>query len=117
MISGFGPRQERRGEIPTLKIRGGAIRAKAGLGALSEGVVGPGWVITMGDGKKNPQNKKRQNRIRFKLFHRIGFGVGFGMRSTVVGNALPVYRLSAGPFIDTGGVERVRPVNKCGGTS
>ena len=109
---GIGPQQEGGEGFQTHKIRGGAIRAKAWLGALGRGVVGPGRVITLGievmeEVEGNNQNKEGQKEVGFDLFQ---FGIGFGF------NDIPISRLSAGPFIITGGNERVRPVNKCGWT-
>ena len=64
--SGSGPQQEGGGGVQTYRIRGGAIRGNAWLGALGMGMTGPGWVshlsVRVVDEVKGNQNTKYQTQ-------------------------------------------------------
>ena len=113
--SGIGPPQEGGEGFKTHKNRGRAIRAKAWQGALGMGVVRGVWAMSMGMGmvdtvEGNNQTEGDPKKKSNDLFQ-IGVGFEFGFAFIFGSDGIPISRPSAGPFISTGGDERVRPIN------
>ena len=100
---GIGPQQEGGGGFQTHKIRRGAIRANAWLGAL--GVVGHIWVMTMGVGimdtvEKNNRAEEKPKKKGFELSQNsVGFGFGFGSRFGFGPDGFPMSKPITGSFI------------------
>ena len=86
--SGIGPQQEGGGGFQTHKIRGGAIRANAWLGALGLGEVGHVWVTSMGVGMMNTVEKNNQTQKK-----------DFDLSQPGVGLIIPISRLPPIVFI------------------
>jgi len=103
--SGIGPQQEGGGGFQTHKIRGGAIRANAWLGALGLGEVGHVWVTSMGVGmmntvEKNNRAEENPKKKGFELSQNsVGFGFGFGSRFGFGPDGFPMSKPITGSFI------------------
>ena len=103
--SGIGPQQEGGGGFQTHKIRGGAIRANAWLGALGLGEVGHVWVLSMGVGmmntvEKNNRAEENPEKKGFELSRNsVGFGFGFGSRFGFGPDGFPMSKPITGSFI------------------